>query len=56
MTEAEVITEFNIDLYIALVEKRIVYDGGRVSVCMIRFGVWDLEIEPVGQQEIIMTD
>ena len=43
------ITECNIDLYFALEVKRIVCGGGRVSVClMVRFGVFNLEIEPVG--------
>ena len=35
ITEAEAITEFNIDLYFALVEKMMVYDGGRLLVCLM---------------------
>ena len=42
------ITEFNIDLYFALVEMRTVYDGGRVSVCLLDGTIWsvNLEFEP----------
>jgi len=35
ITEAEMMTEFDIDLYFALVEKMRVYDGGRVVVSLL---------------------
>jgi len=35
ITEAEVMTEFDIDLYFALVEKMTVYDDGRVIVSLL---------------------
>jgi len=35
ITETEVIAEFNIGLYFALVEKMTVYDGGRLIVSLL---------------------
>jgi len=35
ITEAEAISEFNVDLYFSLVEKITVYDGGRVVVRLL---------------------
>jgi len=35
ITEAEVVTEFNVDLYFMLVEKMVVFDGGRVVVSLL---------------------
>ena len=35
MADAEVIEEFDAELYFALVEKMTVYDGGRVGVSLL---------------------
>lgn len=45
MTEAEVMIEFNIDLYFSLVEKMTVYDGGRVIVSLLDGTAVECEIE-----------
>ncbi len=35
IAEAEVMVEFDVNLYFALVEKMVVYDGGRVIVNLL---------------------
>ena len=35
ITEAEVMLEFDVGLYFALVEKMVVFDGGRVVVSLL---------------------
>jgi len=45
ITEATAMTEFNIDLYFALVEKMTVYDGGRLIVSLLAGTDIECEIE-----------
>lgn len=45
MVEAELLTEFDVDLYFMLVEKMTVYDGGRVIISLLDGTSVECEIE-----------